>query len=167
MQQLLLLGLRIAPATLPEAATAASGATQRCCKSAATLQDAANAASEATQRFCNAAARLQDAANATSEATQRFCNASGRCNGCFWGHATLLQRFCNALGHCSFCFWAHALPATVVPVQLLLLGHRNAPATPQNAIPGTTGAQGISGSQFSRSSGRFLLDFRPNPKKII
>ena len=58
----------------------------------ATLLDAATAASGSTQRSCNAT-RLQGAGNAAaSGATQRCCNASGRCNCCFQGHATLLQR---------------------------------------------------------------------------
>ena len=55
----------------------------------ATLPDAATAASGATQRFCNVPGRCKCCLWSHAALLLRSCNAPKRCNCCFWGYATL------------------------------------------------------------------------------
>ena len=131
--QLLLHGLCNAPATLLDAATAASWPLPRSCNAPGRCNCCFRASATLLQRsrtlqlllpgLCNAPATLPDTATAASWPLQRSCNAPGRCNCCFPGLS------CR---HCNCCFmWR--LSATLLQrsqtLQLLLLGLCNAPAT--------------------------------------
>ena len=108
-----------APATLPDAATAASWSLQRSCNApgccnccflaTATLLQRSRTLQLLLPGHCNAPATLPDTATAASWPLQRSCNAPRCCNCCFLATATLLQRSQT--------------------LQLLLPGHCNALAT--------------------------------------
>ena len=168
--QLLLAGPRNAPATLPDATTADSGATQlsrnapgrcNCCfQGHDGLQQCSWTLQLRLPGPRRAPASLPCAATAASEGMQQSCSTLGRCNCCSQGHATLLQRCwmlqlpdaataaswaaqrsCNAPERCDCCFQGHAtLLQRSRTLQLLLPGPRSAPATLPGAATAVSGA---------------------------
>ena len=90
--QLLLPEQQNAPVTLLDAATAASGATERSCDASGRCNCCCRSNRTLLQRFQtlqlllpepqDAPATLPFAATAAAGATERSCNASGRCNCC-------------------------------------------------------------------------------------